>query len=246
MHHLDDLLRSAVAFFWTTRTQQGERQGSGADEDRDRGGRAAVTGGGHCAEFARIIHGLLVGSGVPDAHVFMKRRTTELPGYFRATKDWDLVAVVDGTLLAVVEFKSQVGSFANNVNNRTEEAVGNATDLWTAYREGAFKSSPRPWLGYFMMLEDAPGSTRPIARIPEPHFRVFKEFRNTSYADRYGLLCRRLVRERLYDAACFIMSARDTGASGDFREPDRELSFKVFATSLVGHATAFAKLRGAT
>jgi hypothetical protein len=189
-----------------------------------------------------LIRALLVRGGIPDADVFTERRTTDLPGYFRASKDWDLVAVVDGTLLAVVEIKSQVGSFGNNFNNRTEEAIGNATDLWTAYREGAFKSSARPWLGYFMMLEDALASTRPVG-VREQHFKVFKEFRGTSYADRYGLLCRRLVRERLYDAACLILSTRQSGACGDFREPDPELSFRRFAASLVAHAATFASLR---
>jgi hypothetical protein len=239
---LNGQLRNAVSFFWSTRNSQGERQGEQTGE-RDRGGRAAVTGGGHCGEFVSIIRSLLAGSGIPDAHVFTRRRVTDLPGYFRATKDWDLVAVADGTLLAVIELKSQVGSFGNNFNNRTEEAIGSATDLWTAYREGAFKTSPRPWLGYFMMLEDAPSSTRPVA-VREQHFKVFKEFRVTSYADRYTILCKRLVLERLYDAACLIMSSRETGPSGDFREPSPQLSFKLFATSLVGHATAYAKLRG--
>lgn len=238
---LDAQLRNAVTYFWSTRQAQGDRQG--ADEgDRDRGGRAAVTGGGHCAEFCRLVRDLLVSSGIPDADVFTSRRTTDLPGYFRASKDWDLVAVVDGHLLAIVELKSQVGSFGNNFNNRTEEAIGNATDLWTAYREGAFKSSPRPWLGYFMMLEDAPGSTRPVS-IREQHFKVFKEFRGTSYADRYSLLCRRLVLERLYDAVCLILSSRETGPRGDYREPDQQLSFQLFATSLVAHATTFANMR---
>lgn len=242
LRDLDGQLRSAVQFFWTTRNSQGERQGVDTG-DRDRGGRAAVTGGGHCGEFVRLVRNLIVCSGIPDARVFTARRTTDLPGYFRASKDWDLVAVVDGTLLAVVELKSQVGSFGNNFNNRTEEAIGNATDLWTAYREGAFKASPRPWLGYFMMLEDAAGSTRPVG-LREQHFKPFKEFRGTSYADRYAILCKRLVLERLYDAACLILSSRETGPAGDFREPDSQLSFRLFATSLIAHVTTFAKLRG--
>jgi hypothetical protein len=172
--------------------------------------------------------------------VFLKQKT-ELPGYFRPTKDWDLVAVANGTLVAVVEFKSQVGSFGNNFNNRTEEAIGNATDLWTAYREGAFTPSSRPWLGFFMLLEDAAGSTRPIRNIPEPHFKVFSEFRDASYADRYALLCKRLVRERLYDAACLVLSNREGGLRGDYREPEPEAAFRTFASSLVGHAMAFTR-----
>jgi hypothetical protein len=100
--------------------------------------------------------------------------------------------------MASIEFKSQIGSFGNNYNNRTEEALGSATDLWTAYREGAFKESPRPWLGYFMLLEEAPGSITPVG-VAEPHFPVFQEFRNASYSRRYELFCQKLVRERLYD-----------------------------------------------
>jgi hypothetical protein len=241
LRDLEGQLRNAVSFYWRTRADQEARHGR-VTAKRDRGGRAAVTGGGQCAEFVRLVRGLIVASGVREAHVFTARRKTDLPGYFRASKDWDLLAVVDGTLLAVVEVKSQVGSFGNNFNNRTEEAIGSATDLWTAFREGAFKSSPRPWLGYFMMLEDARGSTRPVG-VREQHFKVFPEFRDTSYADRYAIFCDRLVRERLYDAACLIMSSRATGLQGDYREPDSGLSFRKFATSLVAHVTAFAVLR---
>jgi hypothetical protein len=73
------------------------------------------------------------------------RTKRELPGFFRPTKDWDMLVVHEGHLIAAVEFKSQRGpSFGNNFNNRTEEAIGNATDLWTAFREGAYgKGRPR-------------------------------------------------------------------------------------------------------
>lgn len=238
--NLDTRLRQAVSFFWKTRKAQGERQGT-ATGDRDRGGRTAVTGGGHCAEFASLVRNILVDSGIPDTAVHDQRKT-ELPGYFRATKDWDLVAVLTGQLVTVVEFKSQVGSFGNNFNNRTEEALGNATDVWTAYREGAFRGSQKPWLGYFMLLEDTEASTRPRQTFPEPHFKVFRDFHGTSYADRYGLLCKRLVRERLYDSACLLLSSRDSGLLGDYREPEKELSFRVFATQLMAHASAAARL----
>jgi len=54
------------------------------------------------------------------------------------------VVIHEGHLIAAMKFKSQTGpSFGNNFNNRTEEAIGSATDLWASYREGAFKPSPR-------------------------------------------------------------------------------------------------------
>lgn len=109
-------------------------------------------------------------------------------------------------------------------------------------REGAFRKSPRLWLGYFMLLEEVPRSTSPVA-VSEPHFPVFEEFREASYAKRYELFCPRLVRERLYDAACFLLSDSVTGLKGEFREPSPELSFGNFIASLTGRAIAYAKLR---
>ncbi len=124
----------------------------------------------------------------------------------------------NGQFLAGIEFKSQVGSFGNNYNNRTEEAIGSACDLWAAYREGAFKPSARPWLGYLMLLEHAPESTRPV-RAQEPHFKVFPEFKKASYAKRYEILLTKLVRERLYDSACFLLSDSKNGLEDNIRSP---------------------------
>lgn len=165
-----------------------------------------------------------------------------MPGWYRPEKKWDLLIVVEGRLIAGIEFKSQIGSFGNNYNNRTEEAIGSATDLWAAYREGAFKPSARPWLGYLMLLEEAPGSTHPVASR-EPHFAVFPEFKDASYAQRYEVLLTKLVRERLYDAACFLLSDASNGPKGNYREPAPELSFDNFATSLLGHVMAAAKTK---
>jgi len=151
-----------------------------------------------------------------------------------------LLVVADNKLLAGIEFKSQVGSFGNNYNNRTEEAIGSASDIWAAYREGAFKPSSRPWLGYLMLLEEAPGSLSPV-RAREPHFKVFPEFKDASYAKRYEILLTKLVRERLYDSACFLMSNATDGLKGRYKEPTLELGFQNFVESLMARAIAVAK-----
>lgn len=234
---LETAVRKAVRHFWQTGERQAKAQGAKSGE-RDRGARSAVTGGAHLEGFAQLIRGLIVDAGISDTAVHHRTRV-ELPGYYRAEKKWDLVVVVDGRLFATVEFKAQVGpSFGNNYNNRTEEALGNATDYWAAYREGAFRGSPKPWLGYLMLLEDADGATRPVS-VAEPHFPVFEEFRDTSYAKRYEILLTKMVRERLYDAACLILSPRDAAKSGAFSEPCAELAFKNFADSLVARAIAY-------
>ncbi len=88
------------------------------------------------------------------------------------------------------------------------------------------------------LLEDCGPSNRPVG-VKEPHFKVFPEFRNSSYAKRYELFCRRLVLERHYDAAAFLMSNPEKGVKGGYSEPASDLTFQTFANSLVGHVAAF-------
>lgn len=233
-------LKEAVARFWASRDTQAQRQGSQSGT-RDTGSRAAVTGGSQMDGFVELVRDLLEESGV-DKPVIYCERCVEIPGWFRPEKKWDLLVVVEGCLIAAIEFKSQVGSFGNNYNNRTEEAIGSATDLWAAYREGAFKPSARPWLGYVMLLEEATGSTRPV-KAQEPHFKVFDEFRSASYARRYEILLTKLMRERLYDATCFLMSTSTDGPRGQYTEPVPELSFTNFVSSLLAKAIAYKKTR---
>jgi len=236
MNDLDKRLRKAIMQFWKVRADQSKKQGKfGGGEDR--GERRAVTGGAQLAGLVNLIKELLQEAGLRSVDIYTQK--VALPGYFRPTKDWDLTVVSDRNLIASIEFKSQVGpSFGNNFNNRVEEALGSATDLWKAYREGAFKPSRQPWLGYLMLLEDDPKSVSSV-KVGETHFPIFQEFNDASYAKRYELFCERLIRERLYNAACFIMSDRVSGLKGKYREPSPELSFAVFSKSLIAHARTF-------
>lgn len=234
---LDRQMRKAVKQFWLTRTKQSSSQGT-ASGRKDQGGRQAVTGGKQMSGFEELVSSLLTESGVKDECIFCNTRL-ELPGYFRPEKKWDLLVVADGQLLASVEFKSQVGpSFGNNYNNRSEEAIGNATDLWTAYREGAFRLSSRPWLGYLFLLEDCPESLAPV-NVREPHYPVFEDFKGASYTKRYEILLTKFLRERLYDSVCLISSKQPAGRqSGSYTVPCSELAFPRFVRSLMSHVTA--------
>ncbi len=188
--------------------------------------------------FIELLTELIVGAGLPATCVYRKK-AVELPGYFRPTKEWDLLVVRERQLVAAIEVKSQAGpSFGNNFNNRVEEAIGSAADLWTAFREKAFLDSPPPFLGYFFMLEDCPASNRPIA-VQEPHFKVFPEFVGASYTRRYELFCRKLVLERHYTASAFITSSSATGIKGIYSMPAPDLSIEQFAKRLLAHVKAF-------
>src|SRR5205823_7369121 len=112
------------------------------------------------------------------------------------------------------------------------EALGNATDFWAAYREGAFKPSQRPWLGYLLMLEETTASLRPTKRITIKPYSVDEMFQERSYAKRYELVCERLVRDRLYDAACFFTPNVMGGKGAGYSEPKDELGNRNFAVSI--------------
>jgi hypothetical protein len=140
--------------------------------------------------------------------------------------------------VAVAEVKSHIGpSFGNNFNNRAEEAIGSASDLWCAYREGAFEPSKPPWLGYLMLVEECDRSMRPVANR-EPHFCVFPEFVRASYVQRYENLLLKLVRERLYDATALIVSSEPEGERVQYREPNCEIAIEGFVASLAARVAS--------
>jgi hypothetical protein len=228
--------REAVRSYWQTRSRQLEKQRKAGGSDQ--GLRSAVTGGAQMNGFIELFTRLVIEAGIDAKHIYY-RDSLELPGYFRPSKRWDFLVVANGQLIAALEAKSQVGpSFGNNFNNRTEEAMGSALDLWTAFREQAFGSAMRPWIGYMFLLEDCTSSTKPVG-VKEPHFKVFPEFRDSSYAKRYELFCRRLVLEKHYDCSAFLMSNPEKGLNGDYSEPALDLTFQTFANSLVARVAAF-------
>lgn len=238
LKNLPKRVSKAVAHYWMTRETQAKKQKTSGRADQ--GLRSAVTGGAQMDGFISLMTEIIVDAGINERYIF-HNKNLELPGFFRPTKEWDLLVVRDGQLIVALEAKSQVGpSFGNNFNNRTEEAMGSALDLWTAYREGAFNKTVKPWLGYLFLLEDCLESQRPV-KVKEPHFTVFHEFRNASYTKRYELFCRKLVRERHYNFSAFLLSDRFNGAKGVYKEPAEDLTFNLYARSLVAQIAAFGK-----
>jgi hypothetical protein len=236
IENINQHVAKAVSHYWLTRRAQKDKQKKRGVSDA--GLRSSVTGGAQMDGFIRLFRELIVDSGINSQYIYEKK-ALELPGFFRPTKEWDLLVIKKGQLIVAIEAKSQVGpSFGNNFNNRTEEAMGSALDLWTAFREGAFNGGAQPFIGYFFMLEDCKASTRPV-KVREPHFKVFPEFVGASYMKRYELFCRKLILERHYTSSSFITSGNDNGIEGVYKEPAKDLSFELFAKSLVSHVGVF-------
>ena len=233
----EKLTPKAVRAFWKSRSQSVREQKKRGRSDQ--GNRAGVTTGRNMDGFIGMVSRIVRDNGIDKTQIYTRGRANlSLPGYYRPMKQWDLL-VIDKKkqyLVAAIEFKSQVGpSFGNNFNNRIEEAVGNAVDFNTAFRDNAFGESPKPFLGYFFVFEDCDESRRPV-RFHSPHFPAFKDFENTSYAQRYEIFCRRLVRERLYDSAALLLTKREEAGQGIHASMSPLTSAERFAATLAGKA----------
>ncbi|MCL2594135.1 MAG: PaeR7I family type II restriction endonuclease [Promicromonosporaceae bacterium] len=212
---------------WQAREDQANRQHASGRSDA--GTRGAVTGGGHLNALQGAIADLFRNAPGIDLDVRSRKgdQTRTLPGYFRPTKDWDIVVLHRGVLVAAIELKSQSGSFGNNFNNRTEEAIGNAVDLRAAFEHNGL-GIIRPWLGFVMVLEAAESSTT-ARRIGTAAFPTDPAFGETSYLDRYRILMRRLLDEGQYDAGAIVASVKGQGITQD---PKDDLSLPKFAEAV--------------
>jgi hypothetical protein len=244
MIDVEHRFQDAIQHFWDAREKQQQKQTEGGKIDA--GSRGAVTGGTQMGALEVLVSDILIDAGLDQIDI-KTRISLEIPGYYRPEKKWDLIVVSRGKLVTIIEFKSQVGpSFGNNFNNRSEEAIGSASDIWVAYREGRFGTIPPPFLGYFFLLEDCPAVNKPV-RNQEPYFPVDPIFKGAlnakgksegiSYGTRYEILCRRLVMERLYTAACLTFSANAKPAT--ISHPASDLTFQRFVAALQGHVVTF-------
>ena len=228
--------RDSVKAFWGNRGAALQKQREAGKSDQ--GSRGAVTGGKNMDGFVALMIDLVEANGLADAQIIREGRIPlTLPGYFRPTKMWDMLVLSKGRLVSALELKSQVGSFGKNFNNRTEEAIGTAHDLWTAFREGSFGDAPRPFVGWLMLVEDSPESRSPV-RDQSVHFPVRPEFQGASCVERYNILCKKLAQEQLYTTACVIASPSSAAADGAYSDVSDMTSLKTFVTSFAGHIAA--------
>ena len=152
----------AVQTFWSTRTQAATASG-----DANVGNRGAVTAGKNLDGFFDLVQAVVVANGLRADSVYCgtqthaRSRHTVLPGYYRPSKDWDVLVIQDDELVAAIELKSQVGSFGNNFNNRAEEAIGMGEDPRVAFREGLYDAAT-------VLLSDAEGGATGAFRDVSP------------------------------------------------------------------------------
>jgi hypothetical protein len=251
LNGLDEKLKNAIKSFWDVRAQQLAKNNEG--DSAENNNRGAVTGGKHMEELEKMFVDLVAAVGGPDFTIKTSSRIRrgptvkagmELPGFFRAEKQWDMLVLYRNMLVAAIEFKGQVGSFGNNLNNRSEEAIGTAIDAMYAYKKPLLGHGPKPFFGFFFLVEDCDKSNKAIVIPREPHFCVDDVFkrevngkgkRGTSYLSRYEILCRRLREEDIYTATCLVCATQENKIT----EPAADLNLNLFASELVGKIMTF-------
>lgn len=212
--------QDAIEQFWADRAQQMARQRLGGLQDA--GTRGSVTGGTHLNAVRDLIHQVIRDGGLEPAP------SSKLPGYYRATKNWDTVVMHGGVVAGIIELKSHVGSFGNNLNNRVEEMIGQSRDIWIATRERLL-GPVRPWFGYLMILEAEEKSTR--AQAPKNALLpVDPAFDRASYIEQYRLALERLRLEGDINAVCLATTNRTDDEAAAY--PDSTMTFSRLATSL--------------
>ena len=221
---------AAIREFWTVKKAQ--QTASDAAGRLPGGTSGAVRAGKHMAPFEHLLRTVVLNTGItPDPS---PSNTVYLPGFYRESKSWDVVLQYKGHALAIVEAKSQGSSLANNFNNRVEEAIGQAADVWKSHERGLLISGVRPWIGYLMIVEETPKTIEPKylmgGKIVPAGMEVDPTFDGMSYAERYALAFKRLDQERMLDATCVAI----TSGPDSYSYPNDWLSFNGFAAQLWG------------
>ena len=197
----------------------------------DQGGRQGITSGKHLDAIAAIIRDDLIDAGFEPGDVYDRGRECTLPGWFRPTKNWDILAFDGPDLVSAIELKSINSSFGNNANNRAEESIGSAVDAHTAFAEHLFGSgSIPPVMGYVMIVHDCDASRSINRGYHSPHYGVDPIFEGASYLDRFLFLCDRLRRKSLYQAVWLVFADPERGV---VYEPSTELTYDKFIATIV-------------
>lgn len=177
-------------------------------KDRNGKGRETAVKGTALDNLANLIEKYIKSLDHSDKLVVLKGRKACVPGFFRPSKNWDIVVKqkISNRIMAAIELKSLTRSHGNNYNNRVEECLGNAIDLQTYYKSREEKA---PFIGFLLLMNDDVDTKkkRVHARCSIPTFH------NTGYLERARILCDNLNKQKIYDSAELITYTKTENAT---------------------------------
>jgi hypothetical protein len=184
----------------------------------------------HMQSIAMFVRQMFVDAGLPEADVTVD---SVVPGYYRRSKNWDVVAIHKGHLVGVVELKSQASSPGNNANNRIEEAIGSAVDA-KAVQEltGAF-GNLGVWAAWCMTFNRDCESGKPIQLTKRPCFPLNDSaFDNMTYATQYATAIERFIAQKVYDAGWMLITWINSDDTIGYNEPIPTATAATLATHI--------------
>lgn len=195
----------------------------------DIGERSKVTAGTHMARIVEIILDDLIARGFNKDELAYLKSFVTLPGYLRVAKQWDILCFDQSDLIAAIELKSINVSFGNNINNRVEEAIGNAIDLNQAAIHGLIPWTVRPPARcYGLIVRDCEESRKPV-RSRAARYPIDSAFDRTNYQEQFRIMGRRFLSEHIYEAVWLAIVDPDRGTA---KEPDDALSYDVLIEAI--------------
>lgn len=195
----------------------------------DIGLRTQVTSGKHLDEIIELISRDMVNMGVKEGTIHTSGNGVKVPGWFRARKRWDIVVSDGHRLMACIELKSISGSYGNNINNRVEEAIGEAVDVRYAIEHDLCGSHSLPALAYVLIVKgDSKSRSIPLSSNNSA-FKQDPVFNGTSYVDRFRIMCERLLEENIFEAVWYVVVNPDEQS---IEEPADALSYVSFIRNL--------------
>lgn len=194
--------------------------------------------------FEEVLIDVLIENGVNRADIFTGKNAT-VPGYFRATKQWDVLVrkqtAYGNVLVGLIELKSIKGSVGNNANNRVEEAVGSGYDFQKANSKLGLSSINTeyfepPFVGYMFLMgyheknEGGGKISSPLFELDEGF--VSSDVNKLNYKKRFEILSYRLLESKLYSSTALLLE--DPNVEEGYTEPSSQLSFYNFVARMLG------------
>lgn len=184
----------------------------------------------HMQSLAAFVRQMFIDAGLREDEVWTD---TVVPGYFRRSKNWDVVAVHKGHLVGVVELKSQEKSPGNNANNRIEEAIGSAVDANTLQDVREAFGRLGVWAAWCMAFNR---DCEPKRRngVKSKHFPLDEVFTPFTYAGQYGTAIERFISQGVYQAGWMVRTWVNGDGTVGYDEPVSSATAETLATQIEG------------
>lgn len=229
--------------WWTAKNEAVARLAAAGKSDTGAQARNAQ----HMQSIALFVRQMFIDAGLAETDVTVD---SVVPGYYRRSKNWDVVAMHKGHLVGVVELKSQASSPGNNANNRIEEALGSAVDAKAVHElTGAF-GNLGIWAAWCMTFNRDCESGQPIRLTGAQRARLRfplndPAFASMTYASQYAAAIERMVSQKVYDAAWMVTTWVNPDGTIGYDEPIATATAETLATQIEGRVRfAIHALRG--